>query len=176
MARTIRRASTKDHAILVDLSRRTFEEAFGPENDPEDMRIYLEASFSPAQIGHALKDPGTTFLLAYDRKTLVGYAKIQSGPPPECVGADEAVQLSRLYVISHYMDRGFGSQLILACIDEARQQGYKTLWLGVWEKNLSAQRLYERSGFVRVGAKEFVLGSDVQQDVVYTRSLGNTLY
>ena len=37
------------------------------------------------------------------------------------------------------------------------------IWLGVWEKNLRAIRLYEKWGFKKVGTKEFILGSDLQK-------------
>ena len=167
----IRRASKEDTVALADFSRNAFEEAFGAENDPEDMQVYLDTSFSREQLGHELADPETTFLLAYHKDTLVGYAKIQGGSTPDCVHDKEAVQLSRLYVTSACMGRGLGSQLIQACLDESRQQGYETIWLGVWEENIPAQRLYECSGFVRTGAKKFVLGSDIQQDAVYTHAL-----
>lgn len=171
MVLTIRRASEKDIAVLTDLSRKTFEEAFGDQNDPEDMRTYLGDSFSMAQITQELSDPETTFLLAYHQDTLVGYAKIQGGPAPDCIRDDKAIQLSRVYIISHHMGRGFGSQLIQACMDESLQQRYTSIWLGVWEVNVDARRLYERLGFVRAGAKKFILGTDVQQDVVYARSV-----
>jgi len=168
---TIRRATKKNDSILADFSRKTFENAFGSENDPEDMRVYLEASFSLTQIASELTDPGTTFLLAYDDETLVGYVKLQEGLPPAGACDEKAIELSRLYVVSDQMGRGFGSQLIQACFDEARQRGFKTIWLGVWEKNVSAQRLYERYGFLRTDSKTFVIGSDIQQDAVYSRSL-----
>jgi ribosomal protein S18 acetylase RimI-like enzyme len=171
LALTIRRATEKDDSILADFSRKTFEEAFGSENDPEDMLVYLEASFSLTKIASELTDPGTIFLLAYDNETLVGYTKLQEGLPPTDMCNEKAVELSRLYVVSHHMGKGFGSQLIQACVDEARQRGFRTIWLGVWEKNVPAQRLYERSGFVRTGSKTFVVGSDVQRDAVYSRSL-----
>ena len=171
MTLSIRRASEKDDGIIADFGRKTFETAFGAENDPEDMRVYLEASFSLTQISNELTDPGTTFLLAYDKETLVGYVKLQQGLPPTDMCNEKAVELSRLYVVSHHMGKGFGSQLIQACVDEARQRGFRTIWLGVWEKNVPAQRLYERSGFVRTGSKTFIVGSDVQQDAVYSRSL-----
>lgn len=171
MALTIRLASEKDIAVLTDLSRKTFEEAFGDQNNPEDMRSYLDDSFSEAQITHALTDPETTFLLAYHQDTLVGYAKIQGGPAPDCIRDDKAIQLNRVYIVSPHMGRGLGSQLIQACIDESLQQRYTSIWLGVWEVNVNARRLYERLGFVRVGTKKFILGSDVQQDAVYARSV-----
>lgn len=94
LALTIRRASIKDIAVLTDLSRKTFEEAFGDQNNPEDMRTYLDASFSVAQITHELSDPEATFLLAYHQEILVGYAKIQGGPSPECIRDDKIVWLT----------------------------------------------------------------------------------
>ncbi len=171
MALIVRRALEKDIAVLTDLSRKTFEEAFGDQNDPENMRTYLDASFSMAQITHELSDPETTYLLAYHQEALVGYAKIQGGPSPDCILDEKAIQLSRVYIISQHMGKGFGSQLIQACIDESLQQRYTSIWLGVWEINVNAQRLYERLGFVRAGTKTFILGTDVQQDIVYTRSV-----
>ena len=81
----IRRASKEDIDALADFSRNAFEEAFGAENDPDDMQVYIDASFSREQIGHELTDPETTVLLAYQKGALVGYAKTQGGPPPDCV-------------------------------------------------------------------------------------------
>ena len=160
----IRRAFEKDAAVIADFGRRTFEAAFGPDNDPGDIQAYLKASFSLAQIAGELALKEVTFLLAHLNKTLVGYAKLQEGVPPDSVSHENAVQLSRLYVTSQHIGRGFGSQLIQACIDASFRQGYETVWLGVWEENLRAKRLYERFGFVRIGTKPFVLGTDVQQD------------
>jgi diamine N-acetyltransferase len=171
---TIRKATEKDTVVLADFGRNAFETAFGSENDPEDMRIYLDKAFSVTRMTHEIMDPDTIFLLAYLGKELMGYAKLQGGRPPRCVPDDHAIEFSRLYIRSRDIGKGFGSQLIQACVDESCRQGYKTAWLGVWEKNVRAHRLYERLGFLKVGNKTFVVGTDVQQDVVYARSLGNT--
>ena len=40
------------------------------------------------------------------------------------------------------------------------------LWLGVWEKNLSAIRFYEKNGFTAFGEHIFMLGTDPQRDVL----------
>ena len=172
----IRLANDEDAAVIAELGRKTFETAFGPDNDPEDLQVYLDSSFSAAQIAGELADPEAVFLLAYHNHTLAGYAKLQKRPPPKGVTHRKPVQLSRLYITADHMGRGFGSQLIQACLEESLRRGYETMWLGVWEENLRAQRFYERVGFVRVGTKPFVLGSDVQQDAVYERPLGDKLF
>jgi diamine N-acetyltransferase len=171
---TIRRATEKDDAVIAKFGKKAFETAFGPENDPEDMRIYQDDAFSLTQIAQERMDPATTFLLAYHNKVLMGYAKLQGGQPPDCVLDNHAVEFSRLYIRSQDIGKGFGSQLIQACADESWRRGYKTAWLGVWEKNVRAHRLYERLGFLKVGTKTFVVGTDIQHDVVYARSLENT--
>jgi ribosomal protein S18 acetylase RimI-like enzyme len=53
-----------------------------------------------------------------------------------------------------------------ASIEWARNSGYESLWLGVWEHNHRAKAFYERWGFVPVGTETFLLGSDEQTDVL----------
>jgi hypothetical protein len=42
----LRRATAADAKLLAELAARLFEDTFGPDNDPEDMRDYL-AGASP---------------------------------------------------------------------------------------------------------------------------------
>jgi diamine N-acetyltransferase len=58
-----------------------------------------------------------------------------------------------------------------ACISEARQLGYQTLWLGVWENNPRAQEFYRKWNFQEVGKHVFQLGDDPQTDLLMQRSL-----
>ena len=48
----------------------------------------------------------------------------------------------------------------------AQAEGFQTLWLGVWEFNTRAIEFYHRQGFVDVGNKEFMLGSELQTDLI----------
>lgn len=53
----------------------------------------------------------------------------------------------------------------------AREEGYETLWLGVWEENVKAQGVYGRFGFERCGEHDFVMGSCVQTDWIMCKKL-----
>jgi ribosomal protein S18 acetylase RimI-like enzyme len=53
-----------------------------------------------------------------------------------------------------------------ACLERARRLLCDVVWLDVWEKNLRAIAFYRRWGFVEVGTQAFVLGSDVQHDLL----------
>ncbi len=68
--------------------------------------------------------------------------------------------------------KGYGSALMTAGIDYARENGFETFWLGVWENSNRAQKFYEKWGFMRTGAfRTFTLGNDVQKDVIMIRSV-----
>lgn len=61
--------------------------------------------------------------------------------------------------------------LAKAVEDLARQQGFHNLWLGVWEENAKALRLYEKLGFKAIGTKEFLVGGQIDTDLVMVKKL-----
>jgi hypothetical protein len=48
----------------------------------------------------------------------------------------------------------------------AKQNEHDFIWLGVWEHNQKAIRLYERQGFTLYSSHEFMLGNDKQTDLL----------
>ncbi len=167
----IRRASRNDAETLTELGIRTFRDTFGPDNDSQDLEAYLTSAFTPPQIASELADPTVTFLLAYAAEKPIGYAKLKPGQVPVCVHSFKPVELVRLYVEKGVIGKGYGAALMAACIEEARQSGYETLWLGVWKRNERAQNFYRKRGFRQVGSKEFIVGKDVQKDLIMERRL-----
>jgi ribosomal protein S18 acetylase RimI-like enzyme len=69
------------------------------------------------------------------------------------------------------LGQGLGTQLMQLTLQECRQQGYESVWLGVWDQNIQAQRFYERCGYRKIGTKSFILGSEIQVDTVYLLNL-----
>jgi ribosomal protein S18 acetylase RimI-like enzyme len=53
----------------------------------------------------------------------------------------------------------------------ARRRGARTLYLGVWERNVRALAFYEREGFRPVGLRPFRLGNKVDTDLLLVRPL-----
>ncbi len=60
-------------------------------------------------------------------------------------------------------------RLFDAVLVEARAMEALSLWLGVWEHNPRATTFYRKAGFVAVGTHTFLLGQDLQTDVVMVR-------
>lgn len=168
---TIRRGTLADAALLSELGARTFSETFAADNTAEDLAAYVATSFNVAQQTSELEDPGSTFLIAEVDGHAAGYAKLHDGEPEKSVEGAKPIELVRLYVSRDWLGRGVGQQLMSACIDEARQAGHETIWLGVWERNARAQAFYQKWSFRAVGEHMFQLGADLQRDIVMERAL-----
>ncbi len=167
----IRRGQDDDAALLAELGARTFSETFADENSPENMADYLAAAFNPEQQAAELADPHSSFHIAEANGVAVGYAMLRSGNVAEQVTGDKPIELVRLYVSRESLGSGVGAALMQACIDDAREGGYDTIWLGVWEHNARAQTFYRKWNFVKVGTHVFQLGDDPQTDFLMQRSV-----
>jgi GNAT superfamily N-acetyltransferase len=168
---SIRRATLSDAGLLAELGARTFSETFAADNNSEDMAAYLAASFSPEQQAAELSDPLSTFLLAEVEGSAAGYAMLRPSETPDEVSREKPIELVRLYVLQEWHGRGVGAALMQACIDEARRQDYRRLWLGVWEHNDRARAFYRKWNFDEVGEHIFQLGSDPQNDILMERTV-----
>ena len=167
----IRRGVFADADLLAEIGARTFSETFAADNTAEDMAAYLAASFSSTQQAAELDDPLSIFLIAEIDGAAVGYARLHAGPASKSIAGEKPIELSRLYVSNDWLGRGVGESLMRACLDVMRQEGYRTLWLGVWEHNSRARAFYRKWEFREVGEQIFQLGADQQTDVVMERSL-----
>ena len=62
----------------------------------------------------------------------------------------------------------FAAALSIAAAGSA---GARTVWLGVWERNLRAQAFYRKHGFAPIGSQIFMFGTEPQTDQVWVRSI-----
>ncbi len=170
----IRTADARDHELLASLGAQTFRDTFAPDNTPEDMSAYLAQAFSPDRQAAELAEPGTTFLIAEAGGDTVGYARLKLGPAPDCIQGIRPVEIARFYAATPWIGRGVGAALMHGCLERAGGFGCDVIWLDVWERNLRAIGFYRRWGFVEVGTQAFVLGHDVQNDLLMQHRLSST--
>jgi diamine N-acetyltransferase len=168
---TIRRAVLPDANDLLQLAARTYYETFAPVNTPENMDAYMNSAFNPSRLIDELNDPQATFILAEVEQGLAGYAKLLTGPAPECVRGQAPVELVRFYIEKRWQGVGVASVLMKACLDEAEERGFRTIYLGVWEKNERAKAFYRKWNFKHVGEHIFYMGADPQVDWWMMRSI-----
>jgi GNAT superfamily N-acetyltransferase len=165
-------ATTDDAATLASLGARLFQQAFGADNDPEDLRLFLARTFAPSAQLTELADADRVVWIAEIAGEPVGYATLRRGSRSLCVSARSPAEVQRIYADSSWHGRGVGAALMQACIEEARTSGCDAVWLGVWERNPRGIAFYEKWGFRRVGEQRFLVGTDSQRDHVMALTLG----
>jgi ribosomal protein S18 acetylase RimI-like enzyme len=165
----LRRATPADAASLATFAAAAFSDSFGAQNRPEDMAAYLTDAFGEPQQRAELTDPRWTVFLAERDGEIVGYAMLRDGVAPSCVSDASAIEIARLYAGQRWIGAGIGALLMQRCLVEAASRGRRTIWLGVWERNVRAIGFYQRWHFTIVGSQTFQLGSDRQNDRVMSR-------
>jgi ribosomal protein S18 acetylase RimI-like enzyme len=166
-----RHAVAEDAEALTEFAARIYYETFAAVNTAENMQAYLASAFTMPQLQSELSDRQAIFILSEADGKLVGYAKLLAAEPPDCVTGEDPIELVRFYIDQSWHGSGLAAALMELCLSEARQRGFRTMYLGVWEKNLRAQAFYRKWKFSRVGEHVFYMGDDPQTDWWMTRAV-----
>ena len=158
---SIRKAGISDLQIICALGITTFYEAYCLQDDSKDLANYVLESFSIEQIEKELTDENSTFFIAEADGCAIGYAKLRENSPAECLQNENTVEIQRVYILEKMKGKSVGDYLMRACFDEARRKNYESVWLGVWEQNLAAQKFYRKYDFIKVGELRFPYGETV---------------
>ena len=169
---TIRAATSDDAAALSEFAGRLFRDTFEHANTQSDMEQYVARAFGEEIQRAEIADSQRMILLSVHGGAITGYAQLLAGSAPAGLAmVTPVVELERFYVAQEWHGRGLAQRLIARAIEVASQSEAATLWLAVWERNPRAIAFYRKSGFVDVGSKPFVLGSDRQTDRVMSQLL-----
>jgi diamine N-acetyltransferase len=163
---TFRDARETDAADLAEIGRDTFVETFGRLYPPGDLKNYLADTYSIDRMTADLRDPQVEVRIAFSGRRMVAYCKIGPVKLPIDVGSEPALELHRVYVYQARQGVGVGRILLAWAIERARQRGAKNLFLGVWESNERAIKLYESRGFEKVGAYKFKVGDTMDDEII----------
>ncbi|MEP6923458.1 MAG: GNAT family N-acetyltransferase [Pyrinomonadaceae bacterium] len=169
----IRFATVEDAAILAEISRKSFYDAFKdhPKNEPEDMRLYMDSAFGAEIQARELADPQIIYLIVEAAGEIAGFVKLHKDTREETVTGDKCLEIARFYLLQEWIGRGVSKQMMQMVLDYAQEKGFDTVWLGVWEYNYRAQAFYKKWGFEHTGEHIFQLGNDPQTDWVWQRKV-----
>lgn len=158
---------------LVQISKKTFVDAFEKENDPDDFQSYLGHAFDREKILSELVDTNSAFYFAYRGGDLAGYFKLNIDDSQTDLKLKESIELERIYVLEPFQGMKLGQWMLEQAISLATKQQKQFIWLGVWEHNLKAINFYQRHGFVKFGQHPYYIGSDEQIDWLMRFDLSN---
>ncbi len=171
MTVTIREARSADVPALVALAALTFPLACPPGTGEMDIAAHLGAHLGPNNFAGFVADPCAAVLVARERGALLAYSVLLAVPPSDGAVAavlttPPAIELSKFYVHPGHHGSGTARLLMDGSINRARDDGGRSVWLGVNNENARAVRFYGKCGFREVGTKTFRLGSRVEHDFV----------
>ena len=170
---SIRRAMADDARLLTMLGIKTFYDTFAAVNTKDDMNLYLSKTFHEAKLQEELEDGKNTFFVAEDNGLPAGYAKIRRGESPTELKGHRSMEIERLYAVKEYIGKQIGQKLMASCLQAAIDDRFEVVWLGVWEHNHRAIAFYEKCGFKKFSSHPFMLGNDLQTDLLMQKIIDN---
>lgn len=158
---------------LQIIGKQTFFETFAEGNSEENMKKYLEESFTNELLKTELTNPNSEFYFARMDNNVIGYLKINFGNAQTELKNNKAIEIERIYVLKEFHGKNAGQVLFEKAFEIAKQLNADYLWLGVWEENPRAINFYKKNGFVEFDKHVFKLGDDEQTDIMMKLQIDN---
>ncbi|KAK1969303.1 acetyltransferase [Colletotrichum sublineola] len=172
-AAALRPASLADATAIAELGAHVFSLTFGHSVEAHQLQAFLDESYSLEAITKDLKDPNKDTIIASDATgDILGFAMLTRGSSEPCLDhLDGLVELQRIYMYPKAHGTGAGKLLAERLEEMARDQGFKYIWLGVWQENHRAKKAYEKWGYRTCGTHGFAVGPVVQTDDIMVKKL-----
>lgn len=133
----IREIHPEDNSILASIIRSSLEE-FGA-NKPGT--VYFDESTD--HLYELFRTPRSFYFVATQNNTILGGGGIF---PSKGLPADTC-ELVKMYLQPEARGKGIGALLIQHCIDQAKETGYKKMYIETMPELSKAIRVYEKFGF-----------------------------
>jgi ribosomal protein S18 acetylase RimI-like enzyme len=160
---------------LVVLERQTFTETFSHTYNKEDLEAFLNEKKSPAALKQEMQQKGARYYICYYGDTPAGFMKLNLDKQPDdkarTVLPTPVLELEKIYVLQAFQGYKLGKAMIHHAYTVAKDHQALCIWLGVWEHNTKARQFYEREGFERFSEHSFLVGSQLDTDWLYKKSL-----
>jgi ribosomal protein S18 acetylase RimI-like enzyme len=168
---TIRDAHAADVGRLALIGATTFLETYAETVDGDDLVTHCATLHSAVKYAELLAGPDARAWLAEVQpgRAPVGYLVMTRPELTAAVPGD--LEVRRIYVLQRYQGRRIGVRLLNEAIAAARAAGAHRLLLGVYSANDAAIAFYTRSGFRRIGTREFTVGASTYHDYVLALAL-----
>ncbi len=167
----VRFADITDIHLISALGITTCYEAYFELDASKDLAAYSLEAFSLQQLTSEFEDSNSTFIIAELKGKAIGFAKLREGKKIECLNDKHAIEVQRIYLLEKVKGRSFGSCLLERCFQIGKEKGYETVWLGVWDQNLAAQKFYKKLKFENVGTTEFAYGDETTTSFVMIKDI-----
>jgi diamine N-acetyltransferase len=169
----IQKVTLAEAEQLLAISKKTFYDFFAHLNDLSNIDAYSAQAFTLQKMQSELANPDSEFYFAIFDRDIAGYLKLNFNDAQTELRDQKAAEIERLYVPGEHHGKYIGRSLLNFATDIAREKQLEYLWLGVWEHNVKAIGFYKHHGFEVFSSHDFLLGDDLQTDLMMKRPLLN---
>ena len=118
------------------------------------------------QINKELQNKNCQFYFAKVKEEIAGYIKLNIGDAQTELVNGNGLEIERIYVVKEHQGKKIGQILFEKALEVANKMNRDFIWLGVWDQNPGAIKFYERNGFEIFDKHRFVLGTEIQTDIM----------
>ena len=152
---SIIKANENDAPVLSPIAKLSYIESHGHCAEPEDVDIYMAATYSQVVLKKELADAKNSYHIIYYNNRAAGYSKIILNCPYPGSEAGNIAKLGRLYLLKEFYNLHLGSELFQFNINLMKGNNQAGAWLYVWKENQRAINFYKKNGFVVTGSYDF---------------------
>ncbi len=171
----IERVTSKQITELAAFATASFMDTFAYLYTAENLDLFLKQSRSKEYYAKEISNPANHIWIIRDKDMsgapIIGYAKVGPNSLPVTSPKNNALELAQLYIDKTHQGKGLGQTLLSHAIDIARQHSYLEVILGVYFKNIGAQKLYERNGFSKIAEYDFPVGTHIDREFIMLKTL-----
>jgi diamine N-acetyltransferase len=167
---TLRTCVLGDEYALSLVGAATFLESFAGFLEGEDLLFHCRHQHALEKYLAWLESTQFQLCLAEVKKSPVGYVMLCPPELPIATNPDD-IEVKRIYILHRFQGCGIGKALMDWAVQQARAQNKKRLLLGVNAQNEDALAFYARAGFKKIGTRQFLVGSKLNDDYVLARDL-----
>ena len=175
---TFVRVRASEATKLSEFATEQFDQTYGPLCRAADVDAYMAQALSPSALLRELTDPTSWVFAAVVNNEWIGYTHVRLAALPEGVASQHApvagttlLEIARFYVARRWQGQGVAPAMLATIVAHAFAQGAPTIWLSVWQENARAIAFYQKSGFLTIGTAKFLMGEDLQDDLIMERAV-----
>jgi len=139
---TVEEIASSQLDTVERLARQIWPRCYATISSPEQIEYMLRWMYSADQLRKDHSE-GVTFLQLLRQSEPIGF--VAWGPYPNSTST--TCKLHKLYLLPEYHGQGWGTRLLTAAMDQARQRGFARMLLNVNKQNTAAIAVYRRHGF-----------------------------
>ncbi len=157
--------------LLRDISMETYRDTFAESNSEALMQQYFNDALNAQKLHLEFTTQGSSFYFIYCNNDVAGFLKINVNDAQSDDIDKNSLEVERFYIRRRFLRQGLGKILMQFAHDVANELNKSSIWLGVWEGNLSAIAFYNTQGFRQIGEHPFDMGGDIQTDLIFKKEL-----